>query len=160
MRNLQRPFANYQAFMLIELILVLLLMAFFSIFVLVRRPAGYAALAGESQTIRSHLRYVRNLALAGDTDSWQMEFPDSTSYRLVHKTAGSLPFPGEESLMHSLPSGYTLRIARDDGASPDQLFFDRWGAPAEGMDYFVTVSETETGASETVRILKNTGFIQ
>ncbi len=146
--------------MLIELIAVLLLMAFLSIFLLTRRPDGQFTLAGESQTIRSHLRYVRNLALAGDTDSWQMEFVNGTFYKLVHKTAGSLPFPGEETLTHSLPAGYTLRIARDDGASPDHLFFDRWGGPPEGMDYFVILSETDTGASETIRILKNTGYIQ
>lgn len=159
MRKLQSPFINHQAFMLIELIAVLLLMAFLSIFILTRNPAGHIRLPGESETLRSHLRYVRSLALADDTDSWKMEFISGTSYRLVHKVAGNMPFPGEKSLTHSLPSGYTLTIERDDGANPDEMFFDRWGAPADGMDYFVTLSETDTGISETIRILKNTGFI-
>ncbi|MGE0083843.1 MAG: hypothetical protein AB7S75_05425 [Desulfococcaceae bacterium] len=161
MRKFQSIFAvNHRAFMLIELIIVMLMMSFLSIVILTRNPAGYVTLAGESETIRCRLRYVRNLALADDRDSWGLEITDDPGYQLVHKAIGPMPLPGGESLTALLPSGYTIDITRDDGANPDEIFFDRWGAPADGMDYFIIISETATGISETIRIVKHTGFIQ
>ena len=161
MRKFQGTVGNHQAFMLIEVIIVLLLMAFLSIFILTRDPAGHATLAGESQTLRSRLRYVRNLALADDKDSWRMEFAGGTSCQLVHKDFGPVSFPGEESLTVPLPAGYTLDVARDDGIDPgEKISFDQWGAPAGNTNYSLILLDTGTGASETVRILKYTGFIQ
>jgi len=161
MRKIQSTDANHQAFMLIEVIIVLLLMAFLSIFILTRDPAGHATLAGESETIRARLRYVRNLALADDKDSWRMEFTGGSSCQLVHKDFGPVPFPGQESLSAPLPVGYTAAVARDDGIDPGKkIAFDRWGAPGGDTNYSLILLDTDTGASETVRILKHTGFIQ
>ncbi len=162
MQKFQGIFAvNHRAFMLIELIIVMLMMAFLSIFILTRTPAEYAELAGESETLRSRLRYVRNLALADDNDSWRMEFTGGTSCQLVHKDFGPVPFPGADSLTAPLPVGYTAAVARDDGIDPgERISFDRWGAPAGDTNYSLILLDTDTGASETVRILKHTGFIQ
>ena len=161
MRKLQSSVINHQAFMLIELIIVLLLMTFLSIFFLTRNPSGHVTLAGESETLRSHLRYVRNLALADDNGSWWMEFTAGTSCQLVHKDLGPMPLPGEESLTALLPSGYTVDVTRADGVDPgEKIAFDRWGAPEGGTDYSLILSDTATGTSETIRILKHTGFIQ
>ncbi len=161
MRKYQIPAGNRHAFMLIELIAVLMMMAILCVFILSRDPDNSIKLSAESDILRSHLRYVRNLALSDDSGDWQFELMGTNAYKLTDNNSGDVLLPGESSAVHTLPDAFTLEISRDDGIDPGgKIVFDSWGSPPGGTGYSLTLTDSSSGKSRIIRIVKHTGFVK
>ena len=106
------------------------------------------ALYSEVDILKSHLRFVQYRALSDDT-SWSVTFEGNSYTVLRDGVTWPHNLPNEDSSTHELPSGHSV--------SGSTVTFDEWGSPGNS-DVSVTLSGG--GGSRTVRITKNTGFIQ
>ncbi|WP_124326667.1 pilus assembly FimT family protein [Desulfonema ishimotonii] len=148
-------------FTLVELIAVLLILSVAGVFIGEYKPSHNANLVGEIEIIKSHLRYIRYLALSNDSKSWKIYFTDN-SYIVYEKTSDEpLMLPNEDSAPRFLSPGLTVELSQNGGAEiVDHIIFDKWGSPADHMTYQVKVSDTASGEYRLFRITKNTGFIR
>ena len=114
-----------------------------------------AEVAAEAGILRTHLRYTQSLAMANNTAEWGVLFT-AQGYTLRRRALpggawgdAPLPFPGENSAVHLLPTGVGIT------AGAGLLVLNSWGAPA--ANWSITLSD---GArQQTVSMLGFTGLV-
>jgi type II secretory pathway pseudopilin PulG len=138
---------------LIETIAVLALLAILgTVAVRALRPSG-ASLVAETALLKTHLRYVQALAMAGGSEqSWGLGIA-ADRYWLVLDGAmpANVSLPGRQGAERPLPAD--IRVSAGAGL----VAFDAWGSPG-AADIAVTV--TDGSANRVVVITAVTGFVR
>jgi len=146
-------------FTMLEIIVVLLIMAIVTV-IIVSKVASTSEYELKSQTdvIKSHLRYAQLLAMNSDS-TWGINFPTSGTYSLFRNgdTSQTVALPGESSSPVTLPSGITITTGI--------VAFNDWGQPSTAASGDSVASSNISctvscgGASESITITRNTGYI-
>lgn len=141
---------------MIEVVVVLIVLAVLTPFVLSRFTTSNVELVAQADVLKSHLRYAQIKAM-NDTDpnTWGISFSSSTTYTLQKNGATALApnnLPGDTSQTHTLTNNVT--ITSGVGTS---VTFNEWGSPG-GVDFTVTLTPSH-GSPSTISVTKNTGFI-
>lgn len=138
-------YSNSVGFTLIEIIAIFAMLSVISLIFMSFNLSDSIEPCKEVDIAKSHLRYVRSLALSNDSISWGIRF-STNSYELQKAgSATTFPLPGEISSTHKLPPGIII--------SPVTITFDQKGS--------VSSSDTKvqfSGGNE-ITIIKSTGFI-
>ena len=145
---------------MLEVIAVLIILGIITAFVVSRGTNIKAELSSEIEIIKAHLRYAHCLALANDIYSWRITLssgsPDYYTLSKINKSDGTetspINLPNEDSPTHALPSGISIT------SGLGTVTFDEWGSPGT-TTLNITLSD-QASNSETIRITKNTGFIE
>jgi len=136
-------------FTLIEMIAVLVVLGIIAaVAVAAILSQASFALYSEVDILKSHLRFVQYRALSDDVP-WSVTFGGNSYTVLRDGATWPHSLPNDDSSTHQLPSGYSV--------SGSTVTYDEWGSPGIS-DVSVTLSGG--GESHTIRITKNTGFIQ
>jgi type II secretory pathway pseudopilin PulG len=138
-----------EGFVLMETIAVIVILGVIAVVAvgMIISQASFA-LYSEVDILKSYIRFVQYRALSDDV-SWSMTF-DGNSYTVLRDGAvWPHSLPNEDSSTHDLPYGYSV--------SGSTVTFDEWGSPG---DSDVSVTLSGGGESHTIRITRNTGFIQ
>ncbi len=151
---------NQLGFTMIEVVVVLIVLAVLTPFVLSRFTTSNVELIAQADVLKSHLRYAQIKAM-NDTVTWGISLTNSTIYTLF-KTGVTPPpanLPGDTSYTHTLTNNVT--ITSGVGTS---ITFNEWGSPVDGSGTPLTTDITVTltpsqGSASTITITKNTGYI-
>ena len=148
-------------FSLLEILVVLLVLSILSGMVVTRSREGDLDLATEAEILKSHIRYVRHLALLNDVHSWEIRF-ETDRYSLYRNgSPAGLAFPNETASTRTLRAGVSLAVSMSEtGATAGDLRWDKWGRPVNGEALLVTLTDVVRGQSLDFRIHPETGFIQ
>lgn len=135
---------------MVEIIAVLLIIGIVvAIVVSQTTPTSTYRLASEVETLKSQLRYAQLRAMSA-TDTWGIRF-ESGSYTLQQDGSDTSFFlPNENSATHTFESG----VSKTSGDTT--ITIDEWGSPGASNK---TVTLSAGGASRTITVTKNTGFI-
>lgn len=146
-------------FSLLELAVTLTISGFLVAFSITRYLDNELVLMSEVETFKSHVRFVRQLAIANEPNQWEMGIL-GTGYRLLRDGVESqVALPGQNDALRSFPPGIEISV-RYQGANVSKVTFDEWGGPLGDSDYFVEISDTNSGESAAFRIVSNTGAIR
>jgi prepilin-type N-terminal cleavage/methylation domain-containing protein len=137
-----------RGFTLIETIAVLVIAAVVSAIALNHLNTNDAALVGEVDVLKGHLRYAQIMAMKSDVP-WGVLFSANSYTLLKNVVSSSSSFPNENSSVRTLPSGVTVN------SSSNPIEFDQWGSPGTSN---ITVTVT-AGSSASFIVARNTGFI-
>ena len=148
-------------FSLLEILVVLLVLSILSGMVVTRSREGDLNLATEAEILKSHIRYVRHLALVNDVHSWEIRF-ETDRYGLYRDgSPAGLAFPGEAASTRTLRTGISLALsASESGAAVGNLRWDKWGRPINAEVLLLTMTDAIREQSLNFRIHPETGFIQ
>ncbi len=138
-----------QAFTLVEVIAVLLIIGIIAAVAVSRVLSTQQDLVAQTDVIKSHLRFAQLKALNDDTAPWGIAFSGSSYTLQCSGAAAAINLPAESSPTRSLPSGTTI-------TSPSTVSFDLWGSPG-AADISITLSAG--GETSTITLAGNTGFI-
>jgi Tfp pilus assembly protein FimT len=151
-----------QGFTILEIIVILIVMGIIGVIVISRLWGTDVNLIGQTEVVKSHLRYAQSRAMNTDV-IWGINLTGST-YSLFKNgsTANKVILPAEDSNTRSLPSGITVETAI--------ISFDSWGIPhtdaaaTDGQELAAGDSEEEitissSGDAKTITVTPNTGFI-
>ena len=142
-----------RGFTLIELIIVLLLIAILTIYVL-SRTTTTPSLQGAVDGFKAQLRYAQHTALCGNASmyTWSMTIGQSSYYftqtNTVASTSINVLLPGGDTT-NSFPSGITSTWV-------GKITFDQWGSPGSSS---IVIPLTDGVTTTNVTITKNTGFV-
>jgi hypothetical protein len=150
---------HQESFTTIEILSVLIILSIITAVIVSRVGVGGAQVTSEAGIIKAHLRFSQYLAISNDIYSWRITFssgsPDFYTLSRVNKSDGTettpINLPNEGSPTRALPSPVSIT------AGLGAVTFDEWGSPGTG-NQSITLSDG-AGNSETITIVKNTGFI-
>jgi len=146
----QAPFflfsSNNKGVTLIEIITVLIILAVMGAAITSRILDSSANLMGETEVVKSHLRYAQMKAM-NDNVTWGIDF-NGSSYTLQQDGADSGILPGQNSFTYTLSTGTA-------SATTDPIVFDTWGDPGAA----ITVTVTDASGNQTFTVANITGFI-
>ena len=130
-------------FTFIEIIVVLLIVGILSAIAMEHSMNYDADLAGAVEIVKGHLRYSQVKAINSDV-KWGINF-STNSYALQDENGVNANLPGD------LPQNVTY------SATLNPVMFDQDGSPGASS---ITITVSKGGASRTITIVHNTGFIQ
>ncbi|MDH5298361.1 MAG: type II secretion system GspH family protein [Desulfobulbaceae bacterium] len=142
--NLRNIVRTAHGFTLLEIIAVLLILAILAAVGtnFITPPQEYS-LAGETETLKAHLRYAQIRAM-GDTVPWSLALT-ADGYTLRRDTTPAT-LPGEENATHNFPPGVTLTSGNVT------VTFDNWGKPG-------AASTLTLNGSHSITVTEETGYI-
>jgi prepilin-type N-terminal cleavage/methylation domain-containing protein len=150
-----------RGYSLLEILAVLLVLSVLAGFVMNRSREDAFRLEAEAEILKSHLRYVRHLALVNDVNAWEIRFqPDRYA---LYRNGGSagLALPNENEAFHRFPPGMEIAVsAIGSQGTVGAIRWDKWGRPAELGDVVVTLSDAVNGGTVRFQINQETGLIQ
>jgi len=155
MRRFPRKVSDTRGFTLIEVIAVLMILGIIAAIAATRVTADSSDLIPQADILKSHLRFAQLKALSDDDSvSWGIEFPSSSTYRLVNTLAGgsttaSLKLPSEDSATHAFPAGVTCTAST--------VTFDTYGNLSTAD---VTITLTEGGSTKQFKVYAATGYLE
>ena len=155
-------------FTLLEVIVVMVLIAVFTVMAITQYSNSNVSLISQSEVLAAHLRYAQMRSL--NTDSrWGILYDHNlNTYRLFRNvTTQIVPLPGEDRDIVDLGAmGITIASAMSPSTPSAQDFvlsFDSWGAPLLSniaLTGALTLQLQQAGhAPKTLIVTPNTGFI-
>ncbi len=144
-------------FTIIEVIAVLIVLGIITAVAVSRlTSAATYTLTAETDILKNHLRFAQIRAM-NDEVVWGIHFPTATSYVLQKNRAPApISLPNDSSNTHSFPGG-------SYNTESPQVTFNNWGIPVDhnglALTANITITLNQGGASQTVTVTKNTGFI-
>lgn len=160
---------NNKGFTLIEAIAVLVIISIIAAVVIARGgSSAEATLKSSAEALKGHIRFAQMRALNSDAPNCAASVGmviTSTSYSMFRITdtcanTTNVVLPGAENTSAvTLPSGMSV------SATPTTFTFDRWGSPhpsddGTGTSTNIPLTISYAGSSESITIMKNTGFVQ
>ena len=157
-------------FTLLEVIVVIVLIAIFTVMAIAQYRNSDISLISQAQVLAAHLRYAQMRSLNTDT-SWGIHYHTNGTdgiYQLFRNTTTQVePLPGEDSSSVDLGAmGITIASAVGPNTPAVQDFsirFDSWGSPLlsdTALPDTLTLQLNQAGnASRTLTVTRNTGFI-
>lgn len=147
-------------FTLLETIVVLIILGIISAVIISRFMVRNIDLIGQTEVIKTHLRFAQTRAMNSDT-VWYLQFTGNTYSLYKSGDLDSKYMPGEDNAIVTLPSGISVNCEISNIIS-----FDSWGKPCsddagqtlQATDRSITVSAGLK--NEIIIITKNTGFIE
>lgn len=139
---------HQQGFTLIEVIVVLLLIGIVAAVVISRINATNADVVGQTEVLKSHIRYAQSLSMHTDA-TWGLQFSGAT-YQLFSITGGARTnriLPNEDDTTVDMPTGMS---------ATGTLAFDKYGKPY--TDEALTTRYTG-GLLTGITITQDTGFV-
>lgn len=147
---------NTKGFTFVEVIAVLVLISIFAAVAVWRQPSTDVTLKAGAARLKSHLRYAQMRAMNTST-SWGIHYDAKNGFYWLFRESpeegNRRILPGEAQAEVDYLSQKSIAISGGDFT----VQFNDWGAP-EG-ETIPGVTLTKIGASETITITPNTGFI-
>ena len=147
---------RHSGFTLIEILAVLVIISIIAAFT-VSRINFDTNLRVEVDKMKSHLRYVQQIALCGNNIyTWRINV-NANSYTFTRwdgANSADMPLPGVTGAVNNtvnFPTGITV------SAGTGTINFDQWGSPGNN-NYNINLTDGSTVRGITVT--KNTGFVQ
>lgn len=154
-------------FTLLEAVLVLLVMGVVAGVVMLRNSMTNTELIGESDLLKSRLRYTQNLSLNGnDAYRWGIRFAkDGYTLFKVNRTSGASAdqkFPQDQVVGYTFPTGTGITIesvgaAAAAKASSGSVTYDQWGSPGSSD---VAITMKQGGDQRKIVVKGVTGFVE
>jgi len=142
------PVDGRRGFTIIETIAILAILAILSAIAINRiGSTSTYTLVSETDTLKTHLRYVHFRALSDDVP-WGMSFTGTAYTSLRNGATAPYNLPNESSATHTLPAGISV--------TGPTIAFDEWGSPGIAN---ITITLSSGGETKTITVTKNTGFI-
>lgn len=140
---------------------ILLILSVMAGLVVIRGNEDDLNLAAEMEILKSHVRYVRHLALVNDVNSWEIRFGTDRYALYRNGSPAGLAFPNEATSTRILRPSINLALsASGTGATVDNLRWDKWGRPVNAEVLTLTLTDAARGQSLDFQILPETGLIQ
>jgi hypothetical protein len=150
-----------EGFSLFELLAILLILSVLAGFVVIRGNEDELNLAAEMQILKSHIRYVRHLALVNDVHSWEIRFGTDRYALYRNGSPAGLAFPNEAASTRRLGTGISLSLSSSQtGAAVENLRWDKWGRPVNAEALKLAMTDAIRGQSLDFQIYPETGWIQ
>jgi hypothetical protein len=150
-----------EGFSLLELLAILLVLSILAGLVVVRGNEDDLNLATEMEILKSHIRYVRHLALVNDVNSWEIRFGADRYSLYRNGSPAGLAFPNEATSTRILGTGISLALSSsENGAAVDNLRWDKWGRPVNAEVLRLSMTDANRGHSLHFQIYPETGLIQ
>jgi MSHA pilin protein MshC len=140
---------------MLEAVVIVIILGVFTAMVVARVTDRTAELVGQTDVIKTRLRYAQSRAM-NSSIIWGIQF-SGNSYSLFKNgnTADRVILPGENADTVSLPTGMSAGTA--------VVSFDGWGIPHTDAaattpgGSIITVSGS--GGNRTITVTQNTGFV-
>ena len=146
---------------MIEMVIVLIVMAIMGTFIMSRATTGNDLIA-QTEILKSHLRYAQIKAM-NDTVPWGIRVPNANSYILCKNNGiANDILPGETAQTHTLPATVTVTVTSGVGTT---FNFNEWGTPVDAVGTAIvslptiTLSQSQGTTTNSITIIKNTGYI-
>jgi prepilin-type N-terminal cleavage/methylation domain-containing protein len=127
-----------RGFTLIELISVLVLLAFLLVVGAVHQARTNVDMAGAAETLKAHIRYAQTLNSVDNKNDWHIHV---TKYEYSLRKSNSvspIPLPGSDTYIIQFPG----KVTKKDGSPPNMyIHFDEYGRPAGGVDIVIPLYE-------------------
>ncbi|MEW6264533.1 MAG: type II secretion system protein [Thermodesulfobacteriota bacterium] len=170
------PYSGRGGFTMIEVTVVLLIMAFLVLLAMARSSYNANELINQTELLKARLRYAQYMSLSGnDTSRWGLSFNTGTSanaytfFRAYNGGVQNLLFPGDTAAGYSFPSGSRIVVSSVtnpggltgaySAPSPPYLAYNDLGYISNAAST-ITLMDNNTGQTETVTVVANTGFVQ
>jgi MSHA pilin protein MshC len=162
---IMRYIRGNRGFTMVEVVVVLILLAILTPFVVSRFTTSNVELIAQADVLKSHLRYAQIKAM-NDTVTWGITLTNPTTYSLF-KTGVTPPpsnLPGDTSYNHTLTDGVTVTVTSGLPVGVTSITYSEWGIPVDGSGTALTSNVVLTlskgSQSTALTITRNTGFIQ
>jgi MSHA pilin protein MshC len=150
-------------FTILEILVVLIIIGIISVMIIGRSHIGQVDLLSQTEVIKSHIRYAQSRAMNSDR-TWGIEL-DSTGKSYWLYADGNPPkkirLPGQDtnsvdlSALNLALTPVSITVSFDDRGRPCA---DNKGTILRATDLSLTLT-ADGGASTTVLITRNTGFV-
>ena len=150
MNQLDKPRTDNRGFTLVEVIVTLIVIAILGA-VAASRLTLQGGLIGQADIVKAHLRFAQIKALQDDTSDtapWGIAFAGGSYTLHKNNIAATIPFPSEDSNVHTFPAGRTITAGT--------VNFNSWGSPGTAN---IPLTLSQGGATTAITINANTGFI-
>lgn len=163
-----------RGFTLIEVILVMVIIVIVSILIITRSRNLSTGLTGQTEILRTHLRYAQTLAMsAGGSDVFGISCsaspneywlfrgndPNSNILQLTDDASYDIDADDRLDLAEKNVQVSAFTIYFDSRGIPYSAYTDASSNTPQSPDLTITVSPLGGGASQTITITELTGFI-